>query len=87
MKLSQTRQFKRDIKRQVGRGKRIDKLKALIELLHAGKPLPRKYKDQPLAGEWVGHRDCHVEPDWILIYRILEDELRLERTGTHSDLF
>jgi mRNA interferase YafQ len=87
MRLSQTRQFGRDNKNQRRRGKQIDKIKVVIELLLTGKPLPLKYKDHPLAGDWMGRRDCHVESDWILIYRILEDELRLERTGTHSDLF
>lgn len=87
MKLSQTGQFKKDIKRQRRRGKQIDKIKGVIELLLTGASLPPKYKDHPLVGHWIGRRDCHIESDWILIYRILEDELRLERTGTHSDLF
>ncbi len=87
MKLSQTAQFKKDIKRQRRRGKQIDKIKVVIELLLTGKPMPPSYKDHPLVGNWIGRRDCHVESDWILIYRILANELRLERTGTHSDLF
>lgn len=87
MKLSQTAQFKKDIKKQRRRSKQIDKIKVVIGLLRTGKPLPPKYRDHPLAGNWIGRRDCHVESDWVLIYRILEDELRLERTGTHSDLF
>ncbi|MDQ6913305.1 MAG: type II toxin-antitoxin system YafQ family toxin [Verrucomicrobiota bacterium] len=87
MRLSQTAQFKKDIKRQRRRGKEIDKIKVVIERLLTGKPLPPNYKDHPLTGNWIGRRDCHVESDWILIYRILANELRLERTGTHSDLF
>ena len=87
MWLSQTNQFKKDIKRQQKRSKDLSKLKEVIDLLLEKKPLPPKNRDHQLSGEWFGHRDCHIEPDWILIYKILEDELRLERTGTHSDLF
>jgi mRNA interferase YafQ len=87
MRLSQTNQFKKDIKRQQKRSKDLSKLKEVIDLLLEKKPLPPKNRDHQLSGEWFGHRDCHIEPDWILIYKILEDELRLERTGTHSDLF
>ncbi|HEY5747222.1 MAG TPA: type II toxin-antitoxin system YafQ family toxin [Chryseolinea sp.] len=87
MKVSQTSQFKKDIKRQKKRGKDLSKIKSVIDLLISGQSLLPKHRDHPLTGNWIGHRDCHVEPDWILIYRLLEDELRLERTGTHSDLF
>jgi len=87
MKLSQTSQFKRDIKRQIRQGKDQRKLAAVVELLLSGEPLSPKNQDHPLKGTWKSRRDCHVEPDWILIYRRTEDELRLERTGTHSDLF
>ena len=87
MRLSQTNQLKKDIKRHQKRSKDLSKLKEVIDLLLEKKPLPPKNRDHQLSGEWSGHRDCHIEPDWILIYKILEDELRLERTGTHSDLF
>lgn len=87
MRLSQTNQFKKDIKRALKRGKDLAKLKAVVDLLLADQPLPSKNCDHPLGGNWAGHRDCHIESDWILIYKILEDEIRLERTGTHSDLF
>jgi len=87
MRLSQTNQFKKDIKRALKRGKDLAKLKAVVDLLLAGQSLPPKNRDHPLGGSWAGHRDCHIEPDWILIYKILEAEIRLERTGTHSDLF
>jgi mRNA interferase YafQ len=50
-------------------------------------PLPEAYGDHPLKGEWRGFRDLHVEPDWLLLYRIHGDELQLARTGTHADLF
>jgi len=87
MKLSQTSQFKKDIKRLIKQGKSQEKLVAVVETLLAGKPLPSKNQDHPLRGSWKGRRDCHIEPDWILIYKRTEDEVRLERTGTHSDLF
>ena len=87
MRLSQTNQFKKDIKRALKRGKDLAELKAVVDLLLAEKPLLPKNRDHQLGGNWAGHRDCHIEPDWILIYKILEDEIRLERTGTHSDLF
>jgi len=87
MNLSQTAQFKKDVKRQLRQGKDQKKVIAVVAILLAGKALPTKHKDHPLKGAWIGRRDCHIEPDWILIYRITEDELRLERTGTHSDLF
>lgn len=87
MRLSQTNQFKKDIKRLQKRGKDLGKLKSVIDLLIAKQPLPPKNRDHQLSGNWADHRDCHIEPDWLLIYKLLEDELRLERTGTHSDLF
>ena len=63
------------------------KLRELILLLVAGDPLPRQYKDHPLTGDWKGFRECHIEPDWLLIYKIDSDDLYLVRTGTHADLF
>ena len=87
MRLSQTGQFKKDIKRLKKRGKDLSKLKTVIELLLIEQPLPPKHRDHALGGNWQGHRDCHIEPDWILIYQHLADEMRLQRTGTHSDLF
>ena len=87
MKLSQTSQFKKDIKKQLRKGKNQQKLLEVIELLLSENPLQEKNKDHPLKGNWKGRRDCHIEPDWVLIYKISKDELLLERTGTHSDLF
>ena len=63
------------------------RLRAVIEMLLAEEPLPPRLKDHPLSGSWAGFRDCHVEPDWVLIYQIDGDRLILARTGTHSDLF
>lgn len=87
MKYRQTSQFKKDIKKQIKKGKDPEKLTCLIQHLIQDDPLPQKYKDHALIGNWLGRRDCHIEPDWILIYKKTEDELLLERTGSHSDLF
>lgn len=86
---SRTTQFKKDVKRAGKRGKDLGQLKAVLDLLIAGAPLPAPYKDHPLRGDFAGSRDCHLEPDWILIYTLTENDthVRLERTGTHSDLF
>jgi mRNA interferase YafQ len=80
-------QFHRDVKRAQKRRKDMEKLKALIRLLLTGGPLPPQYRDHPLKGEWASFRDAHIEPDWLLLYKIDCDLLRLERTGTHADLF
>ena len=79
--------FKRDVKRVEKRGKDINKLKAVLLLLIQEMPLPASYNDHPLRGQWKGFRDLHIEPDWLLLYRVEGDELQLARTGTHSDLF
>ncbi len=87
MKVFYTTQFKKDYKKVKKQNKDPDKLKAVIEKLLAGQKLELKYREHQLSGIWKGHRDCHIEPDWILIYRISSDTLYLERTGSHSDLF
>ena len=84
-----TTQFKKDFKLAMKRSMKIDLLEEVIAMLAMGETLPDKHKDHALTGNWVGHRECHILPDWLLIYRI-EDEvlvLTLARTGTHSDLF
>ena len=85
--VSQTTQFARDVKLMRKRGKDLGKLQAVVRLLVDGIGLPRKYRDHALAGSWQTSRDCHIQPDWILIYTAEADALRLERTGSHSDLF
>ena len=80
-------QFQRDVKLAQKRGKDMGKLRALLELLIAGEALPPRFRDHPLVGEWRHCRDCHIEPDWLLIYKIDGEDLHLVRTGTHSDLF
>jgi mRNA interferase YafQ len=79
--------FKRDVKRLEKRGKDISKLKAVLSLLIEQQPLPVAYTDHPLKGDWRGFRDLDIEPDWLLLYRIVGDELQLARTGTHADVF
>jgi mRNA interferase YafQ len=84
---SYSTQFHRDVKRLQKRGKDLNKLKQLIELLLAEQPLPPQFKDHPLKLNWGGYRDAHVEPDWVLIYSITDEYVHLERTGTHEELF
>jgi mRNA interferase YafQ len=84
---SRTTQFKKDVKRAEKRGKDLAELKVVLDLLIEGKPLPPDYRDHPLRGNFAGSRDCHIQPDWILIYTLVESHVRFERTGTHSDLF
>ncbi|MCD8074703.1 MAG: type II toxin-antitoxin system YafQ family toxin [Lachnospiraceae bacterium] len=84
-----TSQFKKDYKLSIRHGLNIELLDEVVAMLSLGQILPEKYKDHSLSGNWVGHRECHILPDWLLIYRIEEDVLvlTLSRTGTHSDLF
>jgi mRNA interferase YafQ len=80
-------QFRRDVKLAQKRGRDVAKLREVILLRIEGSPLPPRFRDHPLGGDWKRYRDCHIEPDWLLIYRIDGDDLHLVRTGTHSDLF
>ncbi len=87
MRIIQPTSFKKDVKRMKKRGKDLEKLQRFIQLLLSGESLPDQYKDHALSGNWHGWRDAHIEPDWILLYKITKEELTLGRTGTHSDLF
>jgi mRNA interferase YafQ len=80
-------QYRRDLKRCEKRGKPMEKMRQVILLLLSGEPLPVRYRDHALSGDWIGHRDCHVDPDWLLIYKVDSESLYLVRTGSHSDLF
>ena len=84
-----TSQFKKDLKQAKKQGKNTDKLFAVIEKLASGEALESKYKDHALAGNYKDCRECHVEPDWLLIYEIFENTLvlMLYRAGSHSELF
>ena len=87
--LRQTRQFEKDLKRMAKRGMPLRELETVIDRLLDQNPLPEKYRDHPLVGDYAGFRECHVRPDWLLIYMVQADRLILTcmRTGTHSDLF
>ncbi len=82
-----TNQFRKDIERMKRRGKDMEKLKATIDKLLTQEPLPAKNKDHKLQGDFVQQRECHIEPDWLLIYTRNTSTLRLDRTGSHADLF
>lgn len=82
-----TRQFGRDLKLAVRRGKNIEKFKIIARTLLAGQPLDAIHRDHRLVGNFAGRRDCHIESDWLLIYKIEEHRLIFERMGSHSDLF
>lgn len=88
MKLVQhTSQFKVDVKRMEKRGKDLSKLKQVFKALINGQKLPNQLRDHVLVGQYKGTRECHLEPDWLLIYEATEAEVVLVRTGSHSDLF
>ena len=84
-----TTRFKKDYKLAMKRHLDIELLDDIIRALSRGETLPEKNKDHELIGDWAGHRECHIQPDWLLVYRIEDDVLvlTLARTGTHSDLF
>ncbi|MDP2863612.1 MAG: type II toxin-antitoxin system YafQ family toxin [Desulfobacterales bacterium] len=82
-----TRQFEKDIKRMQRRGKTSEKIKTTIRSLIAGEKLDPIHRDHKLVGKWQGRRECHIESDWLLIYKIEEGQVVFERTGSHSDLF
>lgn len=85
--LDQTTIFRKDLKRAKKRGLNLRLLSEVVDKLQCGEPLPEKNKDHALTGNWKEHRECHIQPDWLLIYRIVEDKLILSlvRTGSHSD--
>jgi mRNA interferase YafQ len=86
-RIAQRRQFRDDLKRQKRRGKDIDDLIAVVELLAEQGALPPVYHPHKLSGEWRGVWECHIQSDWLLIYTVTTDEVLLIRTGTHADLF
>ncbi len=87
LKPSYTKQFAKEIKRIQKRGKETNKIKSVIEALINEQKLAPKYKDHKLIGNYKDRRECHIEPDWLLIYKATKDEIIFERTGSHSDLF
>ncbi len=89
LKVRYSAKFKKDFKVIVRRGYDIALFEEVLMLLREQKTLPEKYNDHPLKGAFMGHRECHISPDWLLIYKVENDMLTLSltRTGTHSDLF
>ena len=87
--ISKTGQFKKDFKLALKRNYDISKLETLLNLLILGEKLPAKYKEHPLQSNFKGHFDCHIEPDWLLIFKRNDTDklITLVRTGTHSDIF
>ena len=82
-----TRQFEKDLKRCRRRGKNLEKFKILARTLLAGQEVDPIHRDHKLVGHYLGRRDCHIESDWVLIYKIAGDRLIFERMGSHDDLF
>lgn len=87
--INTTHQFMKDLKKAKKKGLDITKLNEVVRLIAMQEPLPAKNKDHNLSGEYLGCRECHIQPDWLLIYKIKEavSILNLVRTGSHSDLF
>lgn len=87
LKVNTSGKFKKDLKMCVKRGYDLQLLENIINILRIPDKLPEKNKDHYLTGNYKGRKECHILPDWLLIYEIYENELYLDRTGTHSDLF
>ncbi|MCK5356010.1 MAG: type II toxin-antitoxin system YafQ family toxin [Methyloprofundus sp.] len=82
-----THQFAKDVKKSQKRGKNLEKFKIIAATLISGETLDEIHKDHKLIGNYVGRRECHIESDWLLVYKIAETQIIFERMGTHSDLF
>lgn len=87
LKLNASTRFKRDYKSCVKRGYDLTLLQTVVDTLRKPATLPEKNRDHALSGVWSGYQECHILPDWLLIYRVSGDDLYLVRTGTHADLF
>jgi len=85
--IRQSTQFQRDVKRLKRQGVDLVKLEIVIKQLVAQRPLAEQYRDHTLVGNWKGFRECHIQPNWLLIYRVEDEELQLARTGSHAELF
>ena len=82
-----TKQFAKDVKRSQKRGKNLEKFKIIAETLICGEPLDEIHRNHKLIGEFSGRNECHLESDWLLIYKITDEQIIFERMGSHSDLF
>ena len=89
LKIVASNRFKKDLKLAAERGLNLDLLRQVVDTLAAEKSLDRQYRDHELTGDYTGFRECHIQPDWLLVYRVEAQELELFlfRTGSHSDLF
>lgn len=87
MQLTYSNQFKKDARKAKKQHKNLDLVTDIASMLMQNQAIPIKFKDHVLVGNYVGHREVHLEPDWLLIYKISQDELRLVRLGSHSELF
>ena len=87
LKIITTKQFEKDVKTSKKRGKNTLKLREIMTALLNQEKLPLKNRDHLLTGNYANRRECHIEPDWLLIYKLESDCIIFERTGTHSDLF
>jgi len=82
-----TSRFKKDLNRAARQGRNLQKLQSVLQCLSIPAPLPPEYKDHKLKGDWIDFRECHIEPDWVMIYTLSDFELRPVRIGTHAELF
>ncbi len=82
-----TSRFRKDLKKALAQGRDLTKLEEVLRTLAIPRPLPPEYRDHRLKGKWHDFRECHIQPDWLLIYTITDFELRPARLGTHSELF
>lgn len=87
LKIAYRKKFEKELEKQKKRGKDLSKLRVVLQLIASGKELPDRYRNHKLAGHFKERWECHIELDWLLIYKLSGDELVLERTGSHSDLF
>ena len=87
LKIRQATRFRRDIRRLQRQNADLPRLQTIIRQLANEQPLEARYRDHQLTGNWRGFRECHIQPDWLLIYRVEDNELQLARTGSHADLF
>lgn len=86
-KLVLSNAFRKDVKRAAKRGKSLSKLQKILDLLQEDLPLPSRTRPHKLTGNYIDFYECHIEPDWLLIYEVTETKLLLSRTGSHADLF
>ncbi len=86
-KLIWTKRFSKDVNRAKKRNQNLESLQKIVKIPQSGSTLPQKYKLHPLKGKYSGYVECHIEPDWLLIWKADSKNVYLTRTGTHSDLF